>query len=219
MRQSERPGWCRRPMWMTRRRWLKPRKACSSALCCSFTVACAYHSTGRRKGASARQAGQFPLASDRRSSFFPKNACRGSIRPTMGLAERPASSLGRTGRSGATRSEQRARPFHPRTGRALAERQRLGARISCRKSETRLSSPHEQSCVSAPPQPRAVAPGASSPGAQGAMKQLPRFMPRNPLKNLDSDERIQGNPRKSNPHNRGFSEPKGHPPRKPKSTG
>jgi hypothetical protein len=27
--------------------------------------------------------------------------------------------------------------------------------------------------------------------------------PRNPLKNLDSDERIQGNPRKSNPQNRG----------------
>jgi hypothetical protein len=31
-------------------------------------------------------------------------------------------------------------------------------------------------------------------------------VPRNPLKSLDSDERIQGNPRKSNPHNRGFSD-------------
>jgi hypothetical protein len=31
------------------------------------------------------------------------------------------------------------------------------------------------------------------------------FMPRNSLKSLDSDERIQGNPRKSNPDNLGFS--------------
>jgi hypothetical protein len=37
-----------------------------------------------------------------------------------------------------------------------------------------------------------------------ARKKRPRFLPRNPLKSLDSDERIQGNPRKSNSHKLGF---------------
>jgi hypothetical protein len=37
-------------------------------------------------------------------------------------------------------------------------------------------------------------------------KSFPRFEPRNPLKNLDSDERIQGNPRQSNPHQQGGQE-------------
>jgi hypothetical protein len=36
------------------------------------------------------------------------------------------------------------------------------------------------------------------------------------LKSLDHDERIQGNPRKSNPHDRGFSQQNSHGPRKPK---
>jgi hypothetical protein len=31
-------------------------------------------------------------------------------------------------------------------------------------------------------------------GTESAEKKFPRFMPRNPLKSLDSDERIQGNP-------------------------
>jgi hypothetical protein len=35
-------------------------------------------------------------------------------------------------------------------------------------------------------------------------KNLWSLVPRNPLISLDSDERIQGNPRKSNPLNRGF---------------
>jgi hypothetical protein len=39
---------------------------------------------------------------------------------------------------------------------------------------------------------------------------------RNPLKRLDSDERIQGNPSFSNPQKRGFSRPKSQEPRKPK---
>jgi hypothetical protein len=39
---------------------------------------------------------------------------------------------------------------------------------------------------------------------------------RNPLKRLDSDERIQGNPSFFNPYKQGFSRPKGHAPRKPK---
>src|ERR1700722_6906296 len=59
-------------------------------------------------------------------------------------------------------------------------------------------------------------PGAPSHRAQGARKKLPRFMPRNPLKSLDSDERIQGNPRQSNPHNRGYLQRNGRGPRKPK---
>ena len=43
-----------------------------------------------------------------------------------------------------------------------------------------------------------------------------RENPHNPLISLDSDERIQGNPRKSNPHKRGFSQRNGEAPRKPK---
>jgi hypothetical protein len=38
---------------------------------------------------------------------------------------------------------------------------------------------------------------------KGLRKTFPRFMPFNPLKSLDSDERIQGNPRQSNTHQRG----------------
>jgi hypothetical protein len=37
------------------------------------------------------------------------------------------------------------------------------------------------------------------------------------LISLDSDERIQGNPRKSNTQNMGFSQQNGEAPRKPKS--
>src|ERR1700738_4440205 len=39
---------------------------------------------------------------------------------------------------------------------------------------------------------------------KGVEKNFPRFKPRNPLKSLDSDERIQGNPRQSNLHQRGL---------------
>jgi hypothetical protein len=52
--------------------------------------------------------------------------------------------------------------------------------------------------------------------AKGAKKKRSRFFPHNPLKTFDSDERIQGNPRKSNPDNQGFSQQKGPAPRKPK---
>ena len=41
-------------------------------------------------------------------------------------------------------------------------------------------------------------------------------IPRNPLKSLDSDEGIQGNPRKSSAFGRGFSRRNGDRPRKPK---
>jgi hypothetical protein len=42
------------------------------------------------------------------------------------------------------------------------------------------------------------------PPGEGARKIISRFIPRNPLKSLDSDERIQENPRKSKPINSGF---------------
>ena len=74
--------------------------------------------------------------------------------------------------------------------------------ISCRKSEIRLSLPHEQSCASAWPRPQAPVPALRTPGKR-AEKKYSRFKLRNPLKSLDSDERIQGNPRKSNAHERG----------------
>jgi hypothetical protein len=39
---------------------------------------------------------------------------------------------------------------------------------------------------------------------EATRKILAPFFPRNPLISLDSDERIQGNPRKSNSHKLGF---------------
>jgi hypothetical protein len=45
---------------------------------------------------------------------------------------------------------------------------------------------------------------ASNVRGKAQRKKLPRFMPCNPLKSLDSDERIQGNPRESNALNLGF---------------
>src|ERR1700722_18526214 len=58
--------------------------------------------------------------------------------------------------------------------------------------------------------------GASQRQGKGLRKKFPRFTSRNPLKSLDSDERIQGSPRKSNPHERGSSQRNGQGPRKPK---
>jgi hypothetical protein len=55
-------------------------------------------------------------------------------------------------------------------------------------------------------------------GDPGAAKNSSRKNPCNPLKNLDSDERIQGNPRESNASERGLSQRNGNAPRKPKST-
>jgi hypothetical protein len=52
--------------------------------------------------------------------------------------------------------------------------------------------------------------------AKGREKFLSAKIPRNPLKRLDSDERIQGNPSFSNPHELGFLRPNDHAPRKPK---
>jgi hypothetical protein len=54
-----------------------------------------------------------------------------------------------------------------------------------------------------------------TPG-KGLRKKFPRFKPRNPLKSIDSNERIQGNPRKSNLRDQGSSNRNGQGPRKPK---
>src|ERR1700733_9077613 len=78
------------------------------------------------------------------------------------------------------------------------------ATISCRKSEIRVSLPHEQSCASAWPKIACFRPGVLSTPEKGARNFLSAKKPRNPLKSLDSDERIQGNPRKSNAQKRGL---------------
>jgi hypothetical protein len=90
------------------------------------------------------------------------------------------------------------------------------AAISCRKSEIKLSSPHEQSILSAcrivgPPFRRLFRDDTS------ARKKRILKISHNPLISLDSDEKIQGNPRKSNPQNLGFLQRNGRSPRKPKS--
>jgi hypothetical protein len=46
--------------------------------------------------------------------------------------------------------------------------------------------------------------GAADVGEKGDGKKFLRFIPCNPLISLDSDERIQGNPNKSNPIIGGF---------------
>jgi hypothetical protein len=86
-------------------------------------------------------------------------------------------------------------------GTARAPRRRA---ISCRKSEIIVSLRHDAAALSHthindPDSP----PGAAANQGETDRKNLSRFVPRNSLKSLDSDERIQGNPRKTNPHNRG----------------
>src|ERR1700722_4217973 len=51
---------------------------------------------------------------------------------------------------------------------------------------------------------------------KGGRKILPAKTPRNPLKSLDSDERIQGNPRKSKAQKRDLQTETRRAPRKPK---
>src|SRR5258707_13912480 len=57
----------------------------------------------------------------------------------------------------------------------------------------------------------------SETAAKGRAKFLSAKIQRNPLKMLDPDERIQGNPSFSNAQNQGSSRPNGLSPRKPKS--
>src|SRR5580698_2765925 len=71
---------------------------------------------------------------------------------------------------------------------------------SCRKSETKLSLVHEQFFAS-----EGFGRGFRSSRQQKASrKTLAPFIPHNPLICLDSDERIQGNPSKSNSGFLGF---------------
>ncbi len=67
--------------------------------------------------------------------------------------------------------------------------------------------PHAQDCW--------VSPLAANAGGKTDTKKLSAKIPCNSLISLDSDERIQGNPRKSNPLKRGFSQRNGPDPRKP----
>ena len=59
----------------------------------------------------------------------------------------------------------------------------------------------EQSCLSAPLDRR---PRSGAPRHGSAAKKLTRFIPHNLLISMDSDERIQGNPRKSKSEKSGF---------------
>src|SRR5579863_7092854 len=58
--------------------------------------------------------------------------------------------------------------------------------------------------------------GFRSAPPESARKISSRKNPHNPLKSLDSDERIQRNPRQSKAHQRGSSRQNGEVPRKPK---
>src|ERR1700722_20161875 len=64
--------------------------------------------------------------------------------------------------------------------------------------------------------PRPQEPVPAPRAKPGLKKKPPRKIPRNPLISLDSDERIQGNPRNSNPHKLRFPRRNGEAPRRPK---
>ena len=76
--------------------------------------------------------------------------------------------------------------------------------MSCRKTEVRLSWPHEQFCAFLY-QSWGGHSGAAHSRRQSDRKIFPAKFPHNPLISHDSDERIQGNPRKSNSDFRWFS--------------
>jgi hypothetical protein len=65
---------------------------------------------------------------------------------------------------------------------------------------------------------RPLTPSGASCGEKGRENFFPEKNPRNLLISLDSDERIQGNPRKSNTGKPENSQQNGHPPRKSKRT-
>jgi hypothetical protein len=72
--------------------------------------------------------------------------------------------------------------------------QRAFETIDCRKSESRLSLLYEQFRFRMA-SPTGFRSGARISKEEAVIKILVRFMPYNPLISLDSDERIQGNPR------------------------
>jgi hypothetical protein len=77
------------------------------------------------------------------------------------------------------------------------------------------------SCMNNSALPRRPRPHAPLPAPlnarEGRAKNSSPKTPCNPLKSLDSNERIQGTPRESNRHNRDFSQQNSQPPTKPKS--
>jgi hypothetical protein len=79
-----------------------------------------------------------------------------------------------------------------------------GAAIYCGKSQIGLSLRHDQSV----PFRQAKIVGRRSHGSRAGAKGREKFpsakIQHNPLKRLNSDERIQGNPSLSNPQNQGF---------------
>jgi hypothetical protein len=90
------------------------------------------------------------------------------------------------------------------------------ATISCGKSELGLGLAHDEFRPSVWERPRAPAPARVTP-RERARKYFLALFARNPLKSLDSDERIQGNPRKSNPQKWGRLRRNRDGPRKPKT--
>src|SRR5579872_2804947 len=92
---------------------------------------------------------------------------------------------------------------------------RLYETIACRKSEGELSSPYEKSYLSATVRPRPPSPTLLM-RRKGAKNFCARKGPHKPLKSLDSDERIQVNPRESNSQNLKSWRRNRHAPRKPK---
>jgi hypothetical protein len=81
------------------------------------------------------------------------------------------------------------------------------AAICCSNSEVGLSLPHDQ--IHSFPRAKIVVCHFAVPAARakGRAKIIPAKIQRNPLKRLDSHERIQGNPSFSNPLGRGFLKP------------
>jgi hypothetical protein len=96
-----------------------------------------------------------------------------------------------------------------------ARRRRLGKQFIAEKQKLNYPCRHDESV---PPAGRIVGycSQVSNSAAKGRENFLSAKIPHNPLKMLDSDEGIQGNPSFSNPHRLGFSRPNGLIPRKPK---
>jgi hypothetical protein len=84
-------------------------------------------------------------------------------------------------------------PFREAVGGATA-----CTTINCRKSEARVSLAYDDLALS-PCRDRGLPMLGAANVQESAQKKTSSLFPRNPLKSLDSDERIQGNPRESNP--------------------
>jgi hypothetical protein len=96
-----------------------------------------------------------------------------------------------------------------------AARRKAPKTIDCMKSEIEVRSSHEKVYPFAFQKLGLATLHRNSQG-KSARKISRARISRNPLISLDSDERIQGNPRKSNPENLGFSQRNSDEPRKPK---